>query len=248
MARVRVIQHVAVEGPGLVGEALLEAGIDVVFTRIDRGDPVPPTLFEEDALVVMGGPMAVYQADELRHLRKEMALIELALMADKPVLAICLGSQLLATVIGAEVRKGDKPEIGYHEVTIDAPGDPLLGGLPPKITPLHWHGDVFDLPFGATALASSAQTPVQAYRKGSAWGLLFHLEPTAEQVEAMARDFAHELTGATVDPEALIRQARESAASLRPLARQVFGAFAQAVLRVAGGDTAVTEPGEEEPS
>jgi GMP synthase (glutamine-hydrolysing) len=232
--RVRVIQHVAAEVPGLIGEALLEAGVDVALTRIDRGDKVPQTLLEDDALVVLGGPMAVYEANELKHLKQEMALIELAMMADKPVLGVCLGSQLLATVIGADVRKGERPEIGFLEVKLSAAAksDPLLGGLPEKFSPLHWHGDIYDVPFGAEVLASSEQTAVQAFVKGSAWGLLFHLEPSVEQVEAMARDFAHQLTGASSEPEALVKQARESAAQLRVLGRSVFGAFAA---QVAGG-------------
>jgi GMP synthase (glutamine-hydrolysing) len=161
------------------------------------------------------------------------------MMADKPVLGICLGSQLLATVLGAEVKKGERPEIGFHEVTLKAAGDLLLGALPEKIAPLHWHGDVFDLPFGAERLASSEQTAVQAYRKGAAWGLLFHLEAGGDQVEAMARDFGHEVTKASVDVAALVKQAKESEPKLREWGKGVFGAFAAAVVRVAQGGVAV---------
>ncbi len=239
--RVRIIQHVAIEGPGRLGEALLEAGLDVVLTRVDRGDEVPPTLFDEDALVILGGPMSATQHGELKHLRREMALLELALMADKPVLGICLGSQLLATMLGAEVRAAPQRELGYLDVTLtpQARGDLLLEGLPEHIQPLCWHGDAFDLPFGAEPLASSALTAHQAFRKGSAWGLLFHLEARAPQVEAMAKAFDSELRDAKVDAETLVRHAQEREAGLDLLGRQVFGRFADAVLRVAGGGHAV---------
>ncbi len=236
-----MIQHAGVEGPWLIGEALLAAGVDVVLTRIDRGDSVPPTLFDEDGLVVLGGPMSAHQQGELKHLRKEMALIELAMMADKPMLGVCLGSQLLATVLGAKVEAGPKKEIGFFDVTLGAAAkaDPLLGGLPERFAPLHWHGDVFELPFGSEALASSEQTAHQAFRKGSAWGLLFHLEAQAEQVAAMARAFEDELRGAGVDPRALVEEAREREDQLRAWGRAVFDRFAAAVARVSEGGEAV---------
>src|SRR5262249_62055310 len=103
---------------------------------------------------------------------------------DKPVLGVCLGAQLIAAALGAEVRPGPAPEIGFATVRIRDPGDPVVGGLAPDAAVLHWHGDVFDLPEGAEVLAWSAQTQNQAFRIGNAWGLLFHPEADAALVES----------------------------------------------------------------
>ena len=101
-----------------------------------------------------------------------------------PVLGICLGAQLLARALGAEVRPGEGPEIGFAPVEVADPDDPVLGGLAPDADVLHWHGDVFDLPAGAEPLASSARTEHQAFRHGNAWGVLFHPEADFALVEA----------------------------------------------------------------
>ncbi len=100
------------------------------------------------------------------------------------MLGICLGAQLLARALGAEVRPGEGPEIGFAPVAVSDADDPVLGGLAPDTDVLHWHGDVFDLPDGARSLASSARTEHQAFRLGNAWGALFHPEADFALVEA----------------------------------------------------------------
>jgi len=153
---VLVIQHVAHEGLGLFTPAL--AAHDV--TIIGPNDPVPEDAF--DVLIVLGGPMGAYEADRYPRLRDEMRAIERMLAADKPVLGICLGSQLLATVLGGRVHPSGTPEIGWFEVTRTG-SDSLLDVLPQTFTALHWHNDIFDLPPGATTLARSAVTAHQAF-------------------------------------------------------------------------------------
>jgi GMP synthase (glutamine-hydrolysing) len=101
-----------------------------------------------------------------------------------PLLGICLGAQLLARALGAEVRPGEGPEIGWAPVEVLDPDDPILGALAPSTTVLHWHCDVFDLPDGAQSLARSAQTEHQAFRRGNAWGVLFHPEADFALLEA----------------------------------------------------------------
>ena len=141
----------------------------------------------------MGGPMGVYEQDRYPFLRDELRLIEAALKDGRPVLGVCLGSQLLAAALGAKVVKGPGKEIGWYPVSLlaGARDDRLFGSAPDSFTPLHWHGDVFDLPAGAVALATSEKTPLQAYRYGeNVYGLLFHIEPDAAIVAGMVRDFA----------------------------------------------------------
>src|SRR5260221_3932023 len=129
---VRVLQHVAPEGPGLIGDALAARGIGVAVTRADLGEPVPVDLDGAVGLLVMGGPMGVYEADRYPYLAAEQRLIERALRADVPALGICLGSQLLAATLGARVGPGPRKEIGLLPVTRRAAtdDDPLLGGAP----------------------------------------------------------------------------------------------------------------------
>ena len=229
MTVVRVLQHIAPEGPGRIADALKERGIAVAVTRPDRGEPVPARLDGEAGLLVMGGPMGVYEVDRYPYLADEQRLIEHALREEIPVLGICLGSQLLAATLGANVAPGPRKEIGWFEVTATGAGasDPLLGRAPPKFVALHWHGDVFDLPSGAVSLARSELTVHQAFRFGSrAHGLLFHLEAKPDQVEAMAREFADELSAAGVDRTALLAETPDRARVAEEIARNVFGAWA----------------------
>jgi GMP synthase (glutamine-hydrolysing) len=220
---VAVLQHVAVEGPGRIGEALDRAGRSWRVVRVDR-DPVPVGPAGLEGLVVMGGPMGVGDADRLPHLRHEQDLIADAVEAGLPVLGVCLGSQLLAATLGAGVRRGPTLELGWHPVHRheDASDDPLLGTLPDPFPALHWHGDVFDLPPGSVPLARSDRTEVQAFRYGDhAYGLLFHLEASTAQVQAMAAAFPADLASAGVTAADLVPVPADVAA----LGDQVFDAW-----------------------
>jgi len=229
--RVLAIEHVAEEPPGLVEDELRRAGAEVDVVRVHRGDRVPVSAAGLAGLLVMGGPMGVAGSSLLPHLRDELALLESALAASVPTLGICLGSQLLAKALGAEVSTGPRPEIGWARVELSpaAAADPLLCGLPPSFPALHWHGDVFALPPGAAHLARSAQTENQAFRSGRACGLLFHLEAGRAQVAGMARAFAGELLRAGVDPGELLRDTSRLADEGERLGRHVFGRFARLV-------------------
>jgi GMP synthase-like glutamine amidotransferase len=221
-----VIQHVAPEGPALLGEVAAAAGVAVDIIRVDRGEAIPRAV--PGALVVLGGPMAVYEAAQHPWLADEQALLRAAVVAGAPVLGICLGSQQLAAAFGADVRPSGGQEIGFHEVTIDphADDDALFGGLPRAFAPVHWHGDVFELPRGAVALASSARTAVQAYRLGArAWGVLFHPEADAAWVAGCARAFADELREHGVDPDALAAAAPAGCAAAADIAREILARF-----------------------
>jgi len=230
---VRVLQHIAPEGPGLVAAALAALDIGVVVTRPDLGEPVPEHLDAEVGLLVMGGPMGVYEMDRYPYLASEQRLIERALREEVPVLGICLGSQLLAATLGADVHAGPRKEIGWFEVTrTDASAkDPLLCATPPSFIALHWHGDVFDLPAGAVSLARSELTLHQAFRWGDrAHGFLFHLEAGHAQVVAMAKEFEGELRSAGVDGDALVAETPAAVRDVAPVANTVFDAWTRSLL------------------
>ena len=222
-----VIQHTPVEGPGLIAGFLSERGIS--HTLVASEMPLPAgSLQHASGVLVLGGPMGVYEADRHPRLRDEMTLLADAAAAGKPVLGICLGAQLLAAALGAKVYPGPAKELGWFDVTL-APGaetDPLFRSFPPVFPALHWHGDVFDLPAGARLLASSARTAHQAFAFGPlAWGLLFHLEADPEQVQAMARAFPEEVAAAGASEDALLAATMSLAPKTAALATDVFGAW-----------------------
>lgn len=177
-----VVRHAPWEG----AHRIVDAFPGVPVTTVDALEP-GARLPRHDAIrgaVLMGGPMSVNDVAEHPALLHEIAWLRQALDRDLPMLGICLGSQLIARAAGAEVAPGPRPEIGWLPVEVADPADPVLGPLAPMTVALHWHGEAFGLPEGATALARSAITPVQAFRLGRAWGVLFHPEADSALVDA----------------------------------------------------------------
>lgn len=232
MNEVIVLQHAGCEAPGLIAKAIERKGVGINTVRGFAGEAVPAEMGAAAGLVIMGGPMGVYETDRYPFLRRELALIESALHEEKPVLGVCLGSQLLASALGVEVKKGKQKEIGWHAVRLadEADDDALLLDLKKEFTAWHWHGDVYDLPAGCARLAKSGLTPNQAIRYGSkAYGFLFHMEITPEILGGMIQTFADELKEEGIDGGQL---ARESAPHLPPLAamgEQVFKRWAELI-------------------
>lgn len=193
--RLRYVQHVAYETPGTILQWAGERGFGVDATRLYAGEP-PPSADELDWLVVMGGPMNVYEDEAYPWLPDEKALIDDAVAGGKVVLGICLGAQLLADVLGGRVTRNETPEIGWFPVTLTAPGweSRAFGRLPEEFLALHWHGDTFELPPGAVHAAESAACANQAFQWGKrAFGLQFHLECTSAEIEGLVRANADEL-------------------------------------------------------
>jgi GMP synthase (glutamine-hydrolysing) len=228
-AAVFVLTHAPNELPGTIADVLAQRGIPTRTIRAYAGDAVPSDLDGALGLVVMGGPQGVYEADRYPFLRNEMRLVERAIAAQKPVLGVCLGSQLLAAALGGEVRPGPSKEIGWEKVTLTEAGlkDPLWKGIESSFTALHWHGDVFTLPAGAVSLARSDRTEHQAFRYGPlAYGILFHLEMTAPLVAGMLRAFGDEARAAGVDPDGILRGCVDHLAALVARGKDVFASWA----------------------
>lgn len=176
-----VLRHAPWEGPHRILDSCGSLAVKIVDPLEGEGLPRPS---EISGVLAMGGPMNVDEVDVHPALAIERDWLAGAVRRGVPVLGICLGAQLLARALGAQVRAGEGPEIGFAPVEVLDPTDPIVGALAPAADVLHWHGDVFDLPAGAKLLASSAQTVNQAFRHGNAWGLLFHPEADAALVEA----------------------------------------------------------------
>lgn len=181
-----VFQHLAVEHPGAFRALWQSDGIAWHVVELDQGDSVPP-LEGFDALIVMGGPMDVWQEDTHPWLTAEKAAIRRWVMdLRRPYLGICLGHQLLAEVIGGSVKPGARSEVGFGRVEVTEAGrqDPIFAGFADHVDVFQWHSaEVTSLPGDAEVLASNDACAVQAFRYGThAYGLQYHVELTAQTV------------------------------------------------------------------
>ncbi len=231
------IQHIACEPPAAFEDELRSRGLELERAELDEGDALPD-LREFAAVIVMGGPMGAYEEDAHPWLAAEKRALREAAEAGHPVWGVCLGAQLLAGALGARVYPGEKPEVGLLpvELTQDAGSDPVFEDAPGGFPTLQWHGDTFDLPDGATLLASSPAYRNQAFVYKRAYGLQFHVEVTPElaaewgEVPAYA-DSLEKIQG----PGALDRLVAEvegHADETIPLARRLFGRWLERVVRV----------------
>ncbi len=193
--RVQVLQHVDFEDAAGIADWAAARGHGMAATRLFAGDPLPG-VDDFDFLVVMGGPMNIYEHLEYPWLEQEKAFLRRAVDADKAVIGVCLGAQLLSDVLGGTVRQGVHKEIGWLPVrsTPEAYGHRLFRGFPAAYTPLHWHGDTFSIPPGAVRVADSEACQNQAFALGDrVVGLQFHLETTAASLERLVANCGHEL-------------------------------------------------------
>lgn len=201
--RIHIFMHVPFEGPGCIGDWITANAHEVSYTRwFDH--PTPPDVNEFDLLIIMGGPMGVHDEATYPWLAVEKALIKQAIIDDKRVLGVCLGAQLIANVLGANVFANDQKEIGWYPVQF-SPSSPVT--LPQEMTVFHWHGDTFDIPVGAAGFASSAATPNQAFiYNEKVIALQFHFEVTKESMEAMLLHGEEELIAAPYIQDKIVIQ------------------------------------------
>jgi GMP synthase (glutamine-hydrolysing) len=230
------IQHVPWETPHRILDAC--GALDVHTVKPLTGQALPDH-DEVAGAVVMGGPMNVDEVDVHPELETEREWLAEAARRELPVLGICLGAQLLARALGAEVKPGQGLELGYAPVEVLDPDDPIVGSLAPSTVVLHWHGDVFGLPEGATHLARSVQTEVQAFRHGNSWGVLFHPESDFALLEAWLAvpEMIGEARRALGDAgaAALPREADAAEADLLQRTTPGLEAFAALVVGQSGG-------------
>jgi GMP synthase (glutamine-hydrolysing) len=232
MRKILVCQHVPYEILGTLDPLLREADFRIRYVNFGRHPHAEPRLDGYHGLVVLGGPMNVDEEDRHPHLTTELRLIEEAIARGIPVLGICLGAQLIAKALGAEVGRGPRKEIGWYDVapTPEARGDALFGHFGARERIFQWHGDTFGIPAGALRLASSDICANQAFRLGdNVYGLQFHLEVDQPMVErwlsvpSMCQELEslHHATSS----ETILRDTEAHVMRLKELSDRTFGGF-----------------------
>jgi GMP synthase-like glutamine amidotransferase len=229
--KVRCFQHVPFEGLGLIEPWLRARGHEIATTRWWAGETAPSPA-DYDWLIVMGGPMNVYQHRDHPWLVAEKAALSVAFAAGKRVLGVCLGAQLIADVLGGKVAQNREREIGWWPLRATALGADAAGGryaFPAFTHVLHWHGDTYSLPPGATRLAESAACAQQAFAWGErVLGLQFHVEMDAAAISAIATGCADELKDGgrwVQDAESLVRGAHDHGPAAEALLHRLLAAM-----------------------
>jgi GMP synthase (glutamine-hydrolysing) len=228
--RALAISHQSDAGSGVFADEMRERGVELdEWLLSERGTGPPHEIADYQAVLTFGGAMHADQEDRHPWLRFEKDFLAAILDDGMPVLAVCLGSQLLADAAGGTVRRASEPEIGWKHVEITEQGssDPVIGPLAPAFTAFQWHSYESLPPDGAVILASS---PVcaQAYRVGeTAWGIQFHAEVSAADAEKWIDDYRSDEDAVRigVDPDALRAETREKIAQWNELGRKLCGRF-----------------------
>jgi len=215
------LQHVSFEGPGAFATALTNRGVSLERYLVPK-DGLPKDA--GDLLIVMGGPMSVNDPDPW--ISEETSFIRSALLAGKPVIGVCLGSQLMAKALGATVHPGKALEIGMTPISLtsEAKQDPVFKTLPDSFEVFEWHGEVFDVPKECVLLAGSTIAPLQAFRYGTrGYGLLFHLEIDQSGIEALCRECEPDLIRARLTAQEVKAAATPHLPTLHNFADRLIG-------------------------
>jgi GMP synthase (glutamine-hydrolysing) len=227
-----VLRHATAEGLGLLANALRDYGVHHRYLDVARGDALPKDIRTVGGVIVLGGPMAAYEAERHPFLQAESAFVEKAIETGRPVLGVCLGAQLIAQVLGARVYAGERREVGWGpiELTDDGKDDPLFAGLGDSFTVFHMHGDTYELPPDATNLARSPMYEQQAFSLGdTVYGFQFHLEFTEPIIQRLATEpqTMEYIVGAGVDPKQLVAETATRVSELSEVATEVFRRYFQ---------------------
>lgn len=225
------LRHLAFEDAGLLGDSLAERGVSLSYVDVGVDPLDKAALVAADLLVVLGGPIGVYETDEYPFLIEEIAAIRARLDAQKLTLGVCLGAQLIAAALDARVAPGPAKEIGYAPIDLTDAGRRSVLAPFDGVNVLHWHGDNLDLPPGAERLASTEVCPTQAFTIGThVLGLQFHIETKPQKLESWLIGHAAELSKAGILPSTLRAQAAKSGTATAAAGRHVLDAWLDGAL------------------
>ncbi len=193
--RIHYIQHVPFETPANIFKWVNKKGHKITGTHLYKDEKLPD-LSSFDFLIIMGGPMGVYDEDKFSWLQNEKKFIYESIKAEKKVLGICLGAQLIADVLGSKVYKNKYKEIGWYKVfkTEDSEKCIFFSDFPESFTAFHWHGDTFEIPDGAVHTIRSEGCENQAFvYENRVIGLQFHLETDLQSANLLIENSQEEL-------------------------------------------------------
>jgi GMP synthase (glutamine-hydrolysing) len=221
-----IIKHAIDEGPGVIGDYFQQLGWDISVIELSLGESLPDEIEPEAAVIMLGGPMNVYEEEKFPFLRDENGFIQRIVDAEVPFLGICLGGQLLAKAFGGAITRSPVKEVGWDTVKLSnaAKQDQLFKDLPHKMPVYQWHEDTFAIPPGAVQLASSDGCHNQAFRIGSfAYGIQFHPEVTPE----MESDWAYKAAESSshIDAYQILHQGKKIRKSYNECARTLCANF-----------------------
>lgn len=220
------IQHLAFEDLGSFEDIFYQHGFRVRYFEAGVDD-LRPALEHSGLTVILGGPISAFERDRFPFLGQEVDLLKQRLANNLPTLGICLGAQLIAKALGANVYPGHTKEIGWGQLTLHPVINNILAPLE-NIKVLHWHGDAFDVPENAELLASSDNYPHQAFQLGNnILALQFHAEVTEEDLEKWLIGHCIELDQAKIDINQLREENHKYAAQLEQSARLIVEAYLQ---------------------
>ena len=191
-----IIKNIVIEGPGKLADCLRKLGKEFRIIELSEGGELPHNNSDVEAVIILGGPMNVYEEDNYPFLKDEDLFLKRAVKGQVPVLGICLGAQLLAKACGARVKKVPVKEIGWYKVNLTKEGmsESIFNGLSGWLDVFQWHGDTFEIPENGILLATSDHCTNQAFKVGqTAYGFQFHPEVTDQEITKWLDEYKEEI-------------------------------------------------------
>jgi GMP synthase-like glutamine amidotransferase len=187
---IHCLQHVSFENPGTILEWITENNHTISYTCFFEDNPILPNIDSFDALLILGGYMNVNEEEKFSWLKPEKAFIKQVTESKKKIFGICLGSQLLANVLGAKVVKGSQKEIGFFPIEFSKKESSLFNHFEKETTVFHWHGDTFEIPENATLIASSEAFKNQGFMvRNQILAFQFHIEINEKRTRRISRNW-----------------------------------------------------------
>ena len=223
-----IIKHIDIEGPGTLGDFLRKKNIKFKIIDLGAGEKLPKFAKDVDGVIILGGPMNVYEENKYPFLKEEDRFIKEVIAKEIPFMGICLGSQLLSKAAGASVVKSPVKEVGFFDVELTKEGqrDPLFAGLEDKINIYHWHEDMFNIPDDGKLLATANGCPHQAFKVGQcAYGLQFHVEVTDVSINEWATEYIKDHVELKIKMEKMMADYQKKKGAFNKTAEQLYSNF-----------------------